>query len=162
MGAKASSIRRVSTSTTAPIAPRTRSSHMNQNRCCPGVPNRYRIRSRSSETRPKSMATVVVVLFGVRETSSTCAEASVMTASVVSGRISETAPTNVVFPTPKPPATTIFVEVRPGLEPAKSTEHPFEQVEVRLSRVQRRLVHADQAFRRHVGDQHPDHTKRLA
>ena len=38
-------------------------------------------------------------------------EASVITASVVSGMISDTAPTNVVLPTPKPPATTIFVEV---------------------------------------------------
>ncbi len=46
------------------------------------------------------------------------ADASVITASVVSGRISDTAPTNVVFPTPNPPATTIFVDVRPGLEPA--------------------------------------------
>src|SRR5690606_32544654 len=110
------------------------------------APNRYRIRSLSSDTRPKSMATVVVLLLGVSETSSTCADASVITASVVSGRISDTAPTNVVLPTPNPPATTIFVEVSPGLEPAKSTEHPFQQVEVRLARVQGRLVHADQAF----------------
>ena len=57
---------------------------------------------------------------------------------MVSGLISETAPTNVVLPTPNPPATTIFVDVRPtaGLEPAKSTENPFEQVEVRLSLVE--------------------------
>jgi hypothetical protein len=34
-----------------------------------------------------------------------------MTASVVSGLISETAPTNVVLPTPNPPATTILTEV---------------------------------------------------
>ncbi len=34
-----------------------------------------------------------------------------MTASVGSGLISETAPTNVVLPTPKPPATTIFADV---------------------------------------------------
>jgi hypothetical protein len=40
IGANESASRRVSASTTAPIAPRTRSSHMNQNRCCPGVPNR--------------------------------------------------------------------------------------------------------------------------
>ncbi|GAA5062761.1 hypothetical protein GCM10023259_052180 [Thermocatellispora tengchongensis] len=40
--------------------------------------------------------------------------ASVITASVVSGMISDTAPTKVVFPTPKPPATTIFVDVIPG------------------------------------------------
>ncbi len=47
-------------------------------------------------------------------------DASVMTASVVSGMISDTEPTNVVLPTPNPPATTIFVEVS-RLEPAKST-----------------------------------------
>ncbi len=41
-----------------------------------------------------------------------------MTASVVNGMISDTAPTNVVLPTPNPPATTIFAEVSPGLEPA--------------------------------------------
>ena len=39
IGAKLSARRRVSTSTTAAIAPRTRASHMNQNRCCPGAPN---------------------------------------------------------------------------------------------------------------------------
>jgi hypothetical protein len=55
----------------------------------------------------------------------------------VSGVISETEPTKVVLPTPNPPATTIFTDVmaavspaedRTGLELAKSTEHPFEQV----------------------------------
>src|ERR1041384_5840130 len=111
MGTKASSIRRVSTMTTAPMAPRTRSSHMNQNRCCPGVPNRFRIRSLSSDTRPKSMATVVVTLPGTADRSSTPTEAWVMTDSVVSGVISETEPTNVVLPTPNPPATTIFADV---------------------------------------------------
>jgi hypothetical protein len=34
-------------------------------------------------------------------------------ASVRSGMISETAPTKVVFPTPNPPATTIFVDAAP-------------------------------------------------
>src|SRR5690606_16674958 len=101
------------------------------------------------------MATVVVDFSGVMPRSSIPAEASVMTASVVSGMISDTAPTNVVLPTPNPPATTIFVEVSPGLEPAKSTEHPFEQVDIRPARVQLRLVHAYQTFRGHVGDQHP-------
>ena len=57
------------------------------------------------------MATVVVVLSGVCVRSSTPSLAVVMTASVVSGVISETEPTNVVLPTPKPPATTIFTEV---------------------------------------------------
>ena len=39
-----------------------------------------------------------------------------MTASVVSGAISETAPTSVVLPTPNPPAMTIFAEVVAALE----------------------------------------------
>jgi len=41
-------------------------------------------------------------------------------ASVRSGSISETDPTKVVLPTPKPPATTIFVEAaeREALERA--------------------------------------------
>ena len=57
------------------------------------------------------MATVVVTLFGVADRSSWPTLASVITASVVSGMISETDPTNVVLPTPKPPATTIFAEI---------------------------------------------------
>ncbi|CAM5540572.1 hypothetical protein SRIMM317S_01854 [Streptomyces rimosus subsp. rimosus] len=84
---------------------------MNQKRSWPGVPNRYRIRSWSSVMRPKSIATVVVVLSWTWLRSSIPAEAEVITASVRSGLISETAPTNVVLPTPKPPATTIFAEV---------------------------------------------------
>src|SRR5215831_15043912 len=118
-----------------------RSSHINQKRCWPGVPNRYRISPASRVTRPKSIATVVVVLSGTWDRSSTPALAVVITASVVSGVISETDPTKVVLPTPKP-ATTIFTDViaaspalplRGGLELAKSTEHPFEQVQVRAA-----------------------------
>ena len=41
---------------------------------------------------------------------STPAEALVTNASVRSGMISETAPTNVVLPAPNPPEMTIFVE----------------------------------------------------
>src|SRR6266849_3638451 len=112
---------------------------MNQNRCWPGVPNRYRIRPASRVTRPKSIATVVVVLSGVCDRSSRPSLAEVITASVVSGVISDTDPTNVVLPTPKPPATTIFTDViaasaaavsETALELAKSTEHPFKQVKV--------------------------------
>src|SRR6266705_3394559 len=84
---------------------------MNQNRCWPGVPNRYRIRPASRVTRPKSIATVVVVLSGTCERSSTSVLATVITASVVRGVISDTEPTKVVLPTPKPPATTIFTDV---------------------------------------------------
>ena len=53
----------------------------------------------------------MVVLFGVFAKSSTPALASVITASVASGTISDTDPTNVVLPTPNPPATTIFAEM---------------------------------------------------
>src|SRR6185295_14378565 len=101
--------------------------------------------------RPKSMATVVVVLPPVWVRSSIPADADVITASVRSGLISETAPTNVVLPTPKPPATTIFAEVvarPPPSELAKSTEHPFEQCHIRRAAgvvVAARLVDGYQA-----------------
>src|SRR6478735_11280278 len=112
--------------------------------------------------RPKSMATVVVVLSPVCVRSSMPAEADVMTASVRSGLISETAPTNVVLPTPKPPATTIFALVveraAPPLELAKSTEHPFEQCHVWLAPgvlVAAGLMDGDKPGLRQVGDKNP-------
>ncbi|GAA4611462.1 hypothetical protein GCM10023195_48540 [Actinoallomurus liliacearum] len=84
--------------------------------------------------------------------------AEVITASVVSGMISETEPTKVVFPTPKPPPTMIFTEVMPGeapgLELAKSNENPFQQLEIGLSLGEGGLVHAYQAFVCHVSDEH--------
>ena len=90
------------------------------------------------------------------------AEAEVMTASVRSGLISETAPTNVVLPTPKPPATTIFAEVveraAPPLELAKSTEHPFEQCHVWLAAgglVAAGLMDGDEPGLGQVGDEDP-------
>src|SRR3954468_8606541 len=114
--------------------------------------------SRSRLTRPKSIATVVVVLSGVDDRSSTSVLAWVITASVVSGMISETDPTNVVFPTPKPPPTMIFTEVMPGeapgLELAKSNENPFQHLEVGLPLGEGGLMHAHQAFVCHVRDEH--------
>src|SRR3954471_12293843 len=84
--------------------------------------------------RPKSMATVVVVLPGTCRLSSTPTLADAMMASVVRGVVSDREPTSVVLPTPKPPAMTIFADVtRPALgrcelsEPAKSTQHPLQQ-----------------------------------
>ncbi|AYN32178.1 hypothetical protein DUI70_1675 [Streptomyces albus] len=119
--------------------------------------------------RPKSMATVVVVLSPVWVRSSMPALADVITASVRSGLISETAPTNVVLPTPKPPATTIFALVverpwrpAPPLELAKSTEHPFEQCHVRLATgvlVAARLVDGDESRLRQVGDEDAGHAE---
>src|SRR3954470_13719440 len=170
IAAKQSASRRVSTMTTAPMAPRTSSSHMNQKRVWPGVPNRYRMRSRSMLIRPKSIATVVVVLPGTCRLSSTPTPAEVMIASVVSGVISETDPTSVVLPTPKPPAMTIFADVtRPAAgrcdmsEPAKSTQHPFQQFRAhRIGLVFQRggLVNRDQTIGGHVGDDHSSHTER--
>src|SRR3954465_3248343 len=120
--------------------------------------------------RPKSIATVVVVLPGTCRLSSTPTPAEVMIASVVSGVISETDPPSVVLPTPKPPAMTIFADVtRPAAgrrdmsEPAKSTQHPFQQFRAhRIGLVVQRcrLVHRDQAIGGHVGDDHSSHAER--
>ncbi len=94
------------------------------------------------------------------------AEADVITASVRSGLISETAPTNVVLPTPKPPATTIFAEVveraAPPLELAKSTEHPFEQCHIWLAAgglVAAGLVDSDESRLCQVGYEDPGHAE---
>src|SRR3954470_6633684 len=87
--------------------------------------------------RPKSMATVVVALVGTASRSSTPSDSLVTRASVRSGLISETEPTRVVLPTPKPPATTIFVEAvarPPALERAKSTEGPFNEIQSLVTR----------------------------
>jgi hypothetical protein len=59
-------------------------------------------------TQPKSIAIVVVVLVDAGPGSSTPTDSMVISASVVSGEISEMAPTVVVLPTPKPPATMIL------------------------------------------------------
>ncbi len=64
--------------------------------------------------RPKSKATVVVLLDATPSRLSMPTLASVMISSVVSGSISLTAPTKVVLPTPKPPATRSLTEVGSG------------------------------------------------
>src|SRR5215218_2537797 len=125
------------------------------------------MRSWSRVMRPKSMATVVVVLSPVWVRSSMPAEALVMTASVRSGLISETAPTNVVLPTPNPPATTIFAlvvdrAVAAPLELPKSTEHPFEQCHIWLSAgglVTAGLMDGDETGLCQVGDEDPGHAE---
>ena len=61
--------------------------------------------------RPKSIATVVVTFLLTSVVSSTPSDSVVIAASVVSGGISDTAETNVVLPTPKPPATTSLTDV---------------------------------------------------
>src|SRR5262245_13153361 len=138
---------------------------MNQKRSCPGVPNRYRIRSRSRVMRPKSIATVVVVLPATWAVSSTPREAVVRAASVVSGMISETAPTKVVLPTPNPPAITIFTGVGArspagGLDRAESIQHPLQKSEVGAVANLRRAVHPHQPAFGHVAHQYAGNTER--
>src|SRR5690348_18398187 len=109
--------------------------------------------------RPKSIATVVVDLSGTCDKSSTSVLATVMTASVVSGVISDTEPTNVVLPTPNPPATTILTDVMAGaadrgwarLDITESTKHPFAQVGVRTALRSLALVNPKGAVRLHAG-----------
>src|SRR4029077_7410 len=94
--------------------------------------------------------------------------ATVMTASVVSGVISDTEPTNVVLPTPNPPATTILTEVIAGasalgwatLDLTESTKHPFEQMEVRTALRVIALMNADEAVRAHIRDENPGYAQR--
>src|ERR1051326_259262 len=113
--------------------------------------------------RPKSIATVVVDLSGTCDKSSTSVLATVMTASVVSGVISDTEPTNVVLPTPNPPATTILTDVMAGpsdlgwatLDLTESTKHPFEQVEVRTALRIITMGNADETVCAHVGNENP-------
>src|SRR5215216_3797459 len=103
--------RRVSARTTAPTAPSASSSQTNQNRSWPGVPKRYSTSSSLREMRPKSMATVVVVLPSTPNVSSTPTLFSVSSSSVRSGLISLIEPTSVVLPAPKPPAISILIAV---------------------------------------------------
>src|SRR5690606_3220044 len=109
--AKESASRSGSTSTSAPSAPRAMSSHICTNRCWPGVPNRYSTTRSLMVSRPKSMATVVVVLPWTPLRSSTASAARVIVSSVDSGSISEIEPMNVVLPTAKGPTTRIFTAV---------------------------------------------------
>src|ERR1700754_623747 len=115
--------------------------------------------------RPKSMATVVEIFVEGTGTSSMPTPAVVMSASVRTGGISGMAPTNVVLPTPKPPATTIFAAVirsRAGLLSTKSTEHPLDQLAtfVDVGVVgQRRLDHHE-ILAQQVRDEHSRHPER--
>src|SRR3954468_14935393 len=152
MAGKQSSIRLVSSRTTAPSAPSTRSSQRNAYRSWPGVPNRYSRSDSSRLIRPKSSATVVVTLPGTRSLWSTPAAAVVMSASVSSGSISEIDPTNVVFPTPKPPLITIFTETGELLEGADTVADPLHHLERELLAAQ----DGDHALGDEVGHQHAD------
>src|SRR5712675_423086 len=110
--------------------------------------------------RPKSIATVVVVFSVVARRSSTPRLATVIGASVVSGSISDTAPTRVVLPTPNPPATNSFNA--PGRGSSKGSEginHRLQYVPVRSDRVGKgdRGSGDDGAPPEQVGQQDLDH-----
>src|SRR5437763_10110770 len=163
MAGKQSSIRRVSTSTIPPTAPRTSSSHRNRNRSWPGVPKRYSTMSGPSVMRPKSIATVVPVLVLTGPGKSTPRLSTVMSASVVSGSISEIVPTSVVLPTAYPPATTIFIETgRPdapsgavvtGSECTDALQEPFEQPHVAVLGAVLDVAHGREVCLHEVADQ---------
>src|SRR5690606_31284050 len=168
MAAKLPVSRRVSASTTAPMAPAASSSHMNQNRSCPGVPNRYSSRWSDSVIRPKSIATVVVVLSPTPDTSSTPTPRSVSGSSVCRGLISLIEPTIVALPTPNPPAMSILVVTRgravmpAASEGAQAIESLPQQSLGRTAAlgVLHRVDHRDQALVPEVAQQNADDADR--
>ena len=83
-----------------------------------GTPGQSRFAFMWDDLIKGALDALVVVFPGTVVRSSMPSDAAVITASVVSGAISETAPTKVVLPTPKPPATTILVEALLRLEGA--------------------------------------------
>src|SRR5690349_10264178 len=116
--------------------------------------------------RPKSIATVVVVLPRTRLRSSTSDETVVIAASVVSGVISEIAPTKVVLPTPKPPATTIFtgigaVRTASGSEGAYTIDQPLDHCCVG-PHVSGPVGTAHEILLTQVGHEHARHAEREA
>src|SRR6478735_4691233 len=118
--------------------------------------------------RPKSMATVVVVLVATLDVSSTPSLTLVRAASVVSGSISEMDPTNVVLPTAKPPATTILTGIGAGpvgessvttmSEGLEAIEDPFEESEIGPAGGRPR-VQGDEALVDQVADDDTGHTE---
>src|SRR6516165_4399723 len=104
----------------------------------------YITRVSSTVMRPKSIATVVVTFDCTLLASSTPLDSVVIAASVVSGGISETADTKVVFPTPNPPATTSLTDVtcREARRPRSACsecpytfDHPRQGRQLQLDRV---------------------------
>src|SRR5215472_4178628 len=140
--------------TTAPSAPSASSSHMNQNLCWPGVPNRYTTRSSRTVIRPKSMATVVVDFASTPSSASNWTLGSLRVSSVRSGLISLTELTRVVLPAPKPPAMRILIDT--GLSVSTSRSEPAESISNILEQLgvgdpsPRRLTNCDQSVLAHV------------
>src|SRR5580698_3525621 len=141
---------------------------MNEKRSWPGSPNRYTATFLPSVIRPKSSATVVVVLPPTPDRSSRPTLAVVSVSSVRSGLTSLIAPTRVVLPDPKPPAMRILCAVNgPGraaglagaasgpavLECAQAIENLLEHVGLRSLAGRSSLYHGDRSLRGQVGEQ---------
>src|SRR5215472_19073817 len=122
--------------------------------------------TRSSRTviRPKSMATVVVVLSSTPSSSSTRTLGSLSISSVRNGLISLTEDTSVVLPAPKPPAMRILIDT--GSATADSTSESSKGISDILEHsrvgqpVPSRRTDCDQPVFAHVGEQDPDDAKR--
>src|SRR4051812_19049186 len=112
--------------------------------------------------RPKSIATVVVVLRSTPEVSSIPTLRSVSCSSVRSGLISLTEPTRVVFPTPNPPATRIFTASgiaaapREGSERLESIEHFLQKPFIGKTVLCFRPAYHDQPMVQQVPQKDPD------
>src|SRR3954451_7233087 len=111
--------------------------------------------------RPKSIATVVVVLLRTWVRSSIPSDSSVIRASVLSGGISETAPTNVVLPTPNPPAMMILTGTGGSRRstPTKSLQQSFQDLGGRWPVRLAGQVHDQVVAGGEVADQHPRHAE---
>src|SRR5258705_5876037 len=114
--------------------------------------------------RPKSMATVVVVLFSTPSRLSWLALTLVRTSSVRSGRTSLMELTSVVLPAPNPPAMTILNAASgpsaPGSESPEPMQHLPQQLGAGLLTGLPARQHLDAGLLDEVGEQHPDHADR--
>src|SRR4051794_2529764 len=108
--------------------------------------------------RPKSIATVVVVFPSTPSVSSTPTLRSDKISSVRRGRISLIAPTSVVLPTPKPPATRIF-RATGSSEGAKAIDHFLENALAGLRRDLDRRPYDDQPLVVQIPDQDTYHAE---
>src|SRR5262245_40052023 len=101
------------------------------------------------------------MVLSTANTSSIPTAASVIGASVVSGSISEIAPTNVVLPTPNPPLMTIFTVAGRDRDWSKSegpdtVSDPFDHVDSDSAGV----LNRDVSRRSQIGNQHSRHPQR--
>src|SRR5690349_22487616 len=116
--------------------------------------------------RPKSRATVVVVLRSTPSRISTPTPGSLRASSVRNGRISLTAPTSVVLPAPKPPATrSLMVTGTSGgplvwSEPAEAISHLPEYLHIGQLGGRGRVMDGGELGGPQVGEGGVDHAQR--